>query len=101
MDLNEARRIYANLKPVYDVMGGDLVSACLEKGIPAGLLRAIMIEWRESEIRMNRIMGALRDDLDGEKQVADDVMKRFEDMHDGLGEIKPGAKTRPADPSAY
>ncbi len=77
------------------------MSACLERGIPAGLLRAIMIEWRESEIRMNRVMGALTDDLDGGKQVEDDVMKRFEDLHDDLGHIKQGRKARPEDPSAY
>jgi len=95
VDLNEARRIYASLKPVYDVLGGDLVSGCLEKGVPPSMLHAIMVEWRESESRMNRVMGVLRDDKSSDKRIPDDLMKKFEDLHDDNGELKRRHRARP------
>jgi hypothetical protein len=92
MDLNEARRIYSNLRPVHDIMGGDLVSACLAKGIPPAMLYTIMIEWGESESRMNRVLGVLRDDRP--RQISDELMKRFEDLHDPNGALKSRRKRR-------
>ena len=84
----EARKIYDNLKPVYDTMGGDLVQACLRRGIPPELTLELMRESRESEARIVRAIALLRDDPDLPKQISDKKMKRFEKLHDDDGELK-------------
>ncbi|HUX12560.1 MAG TPA: hypothetical protein VMW87_06005 [Spirochaetia bacterium] len=85
MTKNEAKRIYDNLRMVYETMGGDLVGACLRRGISADLVVEFMKESRESDARIHRAMALLKDDPSLAKRIPDDKMARFESLHDDTG----------------
>ncbi|MCX7023553.1 MAG: hypothetical protein NT080_02905 [Spirochaetes bacterium] len=87
MEYDQARRIFSNLKPVYDLMGGDLVTACIDEGIPPDLIRALMTEWNESQEAIDQALGVMPDDPEAEKRIDDDLMRRFEAHHDDFGDV--------------
>lgn len=85
MDLNRARKLFSNLKPVFDVMGGDLETACLEEGIPPDMIHVLMSEWADSESLEEKIITLLPDDDSIKKKISDRLMQKFENAHDEQG----------------
>jgi hypothetical protein len=93
MTKNDAKRIFENLKAVYDTMGGDLAAACLRRGIPGKLVAELMRESQESEAGVERAIALLKDDPKLPRQISDETMERFESCHDVTGEVRKRARS--------
>ena len=87
MDYARAKKIFSNLKPVYDLMGGDLVTACVDEGIPFEMIAKLMREWKMSEEAIDRALSVMPDDPAMDKRISDELMRKFEALHDDDGNV--------------